>query len=139
MTDRHALNQEVVDEFRDNGGLVGGQFEGLPLLLLTTTGAHSGQRGTRPVMYLEDGDRYVVFALNGGRPASPGWLHNLLAGGDAVIEVGTRTERITARLATGAERDRLWARQLAVYPPLADFQAATDRVIPVVVLERAPG
>lgn len=136
--ERQQLNYHVIDEFRSHTGIVGGQFAGIPLILLTTTGAHSGRIHTWPLAYLPDDGRFVVFAANGGRPNRPGWYHNLRARPDAVVEVGDagdiRTVPVWAHIASGAERERLWAAQLAVSPFLADFQARVPWQIPVVVL-----
>jgi deazaflavin-dependent oxidoreductase (nitroreductase family) len=134
--ERLAMNARIIDEFRANDGLVGGDFDGTPMLLLTTTGARSGEPRTMPLTYLPDGDdRLVVFAANGGRPNHPDWLHNLLADPGVTVEVGARRFAATARIAEGPERERLWAAKLAVMPTLADFQArAGARRIPVVVL-----
>ncbi|MFI8104279.1 nitroreductase family deazaflavin-dependent oxidoreductase [Streptomyces sp. NPDC086023] len=137
MSERLEHNQRVIDEFRATGGVVGGDFEGMPLLLLTTTGARSGKPRTSPMAYLRDGDRLVVFAANGGRENRPGWYHNLLADPSAGVEVGKESFTVTAAVAEGAERERLWAAQLAVAPFLADFQARSGRRVPVVTLTPA--
>jgi deazaflavin-dependent oxidoreductase (nitroreductase family) len=135
--ERLQMNQAVIDEFRSAGGVVGGDYTGTPLLLLTTTGARSGEPRTMPVMYLADGERLVVFAANGGRPHHPGWYHNLLAAPTAHVEVGTDAYAVTASEAEGAERERLWSRQLTTAPYFAGFQdRAGKRRIPVVVLTR---
>jgi deazaflavin-dependent oxidoreductase (nitroreductase family) len=131
-------NQRVIDEFRAAGGVVGGDFAGVPLLLLTTTGARSGQRRTMPMTYLADGERLVVFAANGGRPRHPGWYHNLVAAPTALVEVGREAFEATAAVLTGDERDRLWERQVARAPYMAGFQDRSGRLIPVVALTRAP-
>jgi deazaflavin-dependent oxidoreductase (nitroreductase family) len=137
--ERRAMNAEIIDEFRANSGVVGGPFDGTPLLLLTTTGARSGELRTMPLTYRRDGDdRLVVFAANGGRPNHPGWLHNVLADPGVTVEVGDQRFAATAHIAEGPERDRLWFATLAVMPLLADFETrAGDRVIPVVVLVRS--
>ncbi|HEV3309278.1 MAG TPA: nitroreductase family deazaflavin-dependent oxidoreductase, partial [Chloroflexota bacterium] len=82
-------NKHIIDEFRANGGKVGGQFEGAPLLLLTSTGAKTGQSRTNPMMYLSEDGRYYVFASKGGAPTNPDWYLNLIANPRASIEVGT--------------------------------------------------
>jgi deazaflavin-dependent oxidoreductase (nitroreductase family) len=135
----HDWNRQVIEEFRTNGGKVGGQFEGAPLLLLTTTGAKSGQRRTSPMMYLPDGDRMLVFASKGGAPTHPDWYHNLVAHQEATVEVGTETFDVTAVVLTGEERDRLYAKQAKLYPGFASYQARTTRQIPVVALKRRAG
>jgi len=129
-------NSQLIKEFRANAGKVGGQFEGAPLLLLTTTGARSGQRRTTPVMYLPDDDRLVIFATKGGAPTNPAWYHNLLAHPQATVEVGTETFDVKAVVITGEERDRLYAKQAKLYPGFADYEARTTRQIPVIALER---
>jgi deazaflavin-dependent oxidoreductase (nitroreductase family) len=129
-------NTKIIEEFRTTGGKVGGQFAGAPLLLLHSTGAKSGQDRVAPVMYLAEGDDLVVFASKAGADTNPDWFHNLKANPDTRVEVGTDTVAVRARIAEGEERDRLFDRQKAAYPGFADYEAGTDRVIPVVVLER---
>ncbi|MEW2519047.1 nitroreductase/quinone reductase family protein [Actinacidiphila alni] len=133
-TERVERNQLVINQFRANGGVLGGG--GLPMLLLTTTGARTGRRLTSPMAYATDGDRLIVFAANGGRPQNPNWLHNLRAAPDAHVEVGTDSFDVRATITEGAERDRLWTAQLRTAPFFADFQARAGRVIPVVALTR---
>ena len=134
-----SYNDAIIAEFRANGGKVGGNFEGAPLLLLTSTGAKSGQQHTSPMMYQADGDRWLVFASYAGAPKHPAWYHNLVAHPDAVIEVGTETVEVTAVVTEGAERDRLFAEQVRRYPGFGEYQDKTSRVIPVVALERRRG
>ncbi|MQA86386.1 MAG: nitroreductase family deazaflavin-dependent oxidoreductase [Streptosporangiales bacterium] len=131
-------NQAIIDEFRANGGKVGGPFEGGTLALLTTTGAKTSRRRTNPVRYLQDGDRILVFASNAGRPTHPAWYHNLLANPELTVEVGAETYQATAVPLHGEERDRLYARQAELVPAFAEYQARTSRVIPVVALHRRP-
>ena len=129
-------NRAIIDEFRANGGKVGGQFAGAPLLLLNTTGAKSGKQRTNPMMYLADGDRLLVFASKAGAPTNPDWYHNLVAHPTATVEVGEETFAVKAAEVTGAERDRLYAKQAELYPGFAEYEEKTDRKIPVVALER---
>ncbi|WP_433438863.1 nitroreductase/quinone reductase family protein [Nonomuraea sp. CA-141351] len=131
MTD---FNQQVIEEFRANGGKVGGMFEGAPLVLLTTTGAKSGRRRTNPAVYLRDGERVLVFASNAGADAHPAWYHNVLANPRVIVELGE--ERFAARAAPleGEERDRMYARQSSIDPAFAAYQEGTGRVIPVIAL-----
>jgi len=136
MADMNDWNRQLIEEFRANGGKVGGMWEGRPLLLLTTTGAKSGQRRTNPTMYLRDGDRLLVFASKAGAPTSPDWYHNLVAHPEVTVEVGNETYPAIATVITGEERDRLYAKQAQLYPQFADYQARTTRPIPVVALER---
>ncbi|MEU4573840.1 nitroreductase family deazaflavin-dependent oxidoreductase [Nonomuraea sp. ATR24] len=130
------FNQQVIDEFRANGGRVGGYFEGSDLVLLTTTGAKSGKPTTTPVMYLKDGDRYVIIASNAGADHHPAWYHNLRANPVATAEIGTETFEVKAEFVEGAERDELYARMVAVAATFAEYEARTTRRIPVVALHR---
>jgi deazaflavin-dependent oxidoreductase (nitroreductase family) len=129
-------NRRLIEEFRAHGGKVGGMWDGTPLLLLTTAGARSGEPRTTPMAYLPDGDRLIVWASNGGSPRNPDWYHNLLAHPHVTVEVGTETFDAVAVVTADAERDRLWARGVAVYPSLAEHQAKTTRQIPVIALSR---
>jgi deazaflavin-dependent oxidoreductase (nitroreductase family) len=129
-------NAAIIEEFRANGGKVGGNFEGAPLLLLHSTGAKSGQDRVAPVMYQQVGDDLAIFASKAGAPDNPDWFHNLKANPTASVEVGTETVPVTARVAEGDERDRIWEAQKAAYPGFAEYEEKTDRVIPVVILER---
>ena len=135
MTDFNGWNRKIIEEFRANGGQVGGQFEGSPLLLLHTTGARTGQERVSPVMYRVDGDRLVVFASKAGMPTNPDWYHNLVAHPDVDAEVGTETRPLRARVAEGDERERIWSAQKREYPGFADYETKTSREIPVVILE----
>jgi len=128
------FNDKVIAEFRANHGLVGGNFEGAPLLLLHSRGAKSGQERVSPMMYLRDGDRYVVFASKAGADDNPDWYHNLTAHPEARIEVGDDEVPVRAVEVTGGERDRLYAQQAELYPGFKDYEAKTSRVIPVVAL-----
>jgi deazaflavin-dependent oxidoreductase (nitroreductase family) len=129
------FNRAIIEEFRANDGKVGGPFEGAPVLLLTATGAKSGQRRTTPVVYLPDGDRLVIFASKGGAPTNPGWYHNLRANPSATVEVGTDTVDVDAVVTEGDERDRLFRKQAALYPQFADYEQKTTRQIPVIALQ----
>ena len=129
-------NSKVIEEFRTNGGKVGGPFEGAPLLLLTTTGAKSGQKRMSPLVYMPDRDRMIIFASKAGAPTNPDWYHNLVAHPQATVEVGTETFDVTATVMTGEERDQLYARQAERNPGFAEYQANTTRKIPVIALIR---
>jgi deazaflavin-dependent oxidoreductase (nitroreductase family) len=131
------FNQQIIQEFRDNAGKVGGMFEGTGLVLLTTVGARSGKRRTSPVGYARDGDRILVFASNAGQPKHPDWYHNLLANPQVTVETGTKTFAAIAVPLHGEERDRLYAEQGKRVPDYANYQVQTDRVIPVVALYRS--
>ncbi|MFB6632744.1 nitroreductase/quinone reductase family protein [Streptomyces sp. NPDC056362] len=135
------FNQRVIEEFRANGGRVGGMFEGASLLLLTTTGARSGRPHTTPAVCVRDGSRLLVFASNAGGPHHPAWFHNLRADAHVTVELGSpdgTVERFAARavVTEGEERDRLYAEQSARDPAFAAYQSGTDRIIPVVALHR---
>ncbi|HEY5015043.1 MAG TPA: nitroreductase family deazaflavin-dependent oxidoreductase [Acidimicrobiia bacterium] len=137
MPEVNDWNRAIIDEFRANGGKVGGQFAGAPLLLLNTIGAKSGKERTNPMMYLPDGDRLIVFASKAGAPTNPDWYHNLVANPTATVEVGSDRYAVKATVLTGAERDRLYAKQAELYPGFAEYESKTTRTIPVVALERA--
>ena len=139
MTDQSDYNRRLIEEFRTNRGKSGGPFDGRPLLLLTTTGARSGQPRTTPMMYIPDGDRLLVFATKGGAPSHPDWYHNLAAHPEVTVEVGNETYEATAKVLTGEERSRLYARQAELYPQFGDYQKRTTRKIPVIALERRKG
>jgi len=134
MTDMNDWNTKVIEEFRSNEGKVGGQFEGAPLLLLHSTGAKSGEERVNPVMYQAVGSDMAVFASKAGAPTNPDWYYNLVANPRAMAEVGTGKVQVTARVAEADERDRIWTKQKADYPGFADYEKATSRQIPVVIL-----
>jgi len=129
---RDDWNARIIAEFRSNHGKVGGQFEGAPLLLLHHIGAHSGKPRINPMMYLKDGDRYLVFASKAGADNNPDWYHNLKAHPDVQIEVGDETIEVRAKEVIGPERDRLFARQASLYPRFAEYQRQTKRISPVI-------
>ena len=130
-------NQDrVVAEFRAQGGKVGGYHATMQLLLLTTTGARTGQRRAVPLTYLPDGDRYIVTAGNAGSDRHPAWYYNLLANPDATVEVGSEAFGAIAVIADESERGPLYERFAAAYPVAGDYQAQTVRQIPVVILTR---
>jgi deazaflavin-dependent oxidoreductase (nitroreductase family) len=130
------FNRAIIDEFRANDGKVGGQFAGATMLLLTTTGARSGERRTTPVVYLPDGERMVIFASKAGAPTNPAWYHNLLANPAVTVEVGSQAIDANAVVTEGEERDRLFDRQAALHPQFAEYAHKTTRQIPVIALER---
>ena len=134
-------NAGIIEEFRTHGGKVGGRFDGEPVLLLHTTGRKSGKERVNPVVYLPDGDRWVVFGTKGGQPTDPDWIRNLEANPDTTIEVGTETVSVRAKvLREEPERDVLYARQVDKMPRFGDYEVKTEghRTIPVAVLERRP-
>jgi deazaflavin-dependent oxidoreductase (nitroreductase family) len=130
-------NQEIIDEFRANGGKVGGWFEGAPMLLLHTIGAKSGLPRVNPLMYQQVGDDLAVFASKAGAPTNPDWFYNLRANPNVEIELGTETIPVTAFVADDDERDRIWGIQKERYPTFAEYEkTAAGRNIPVVLLTR---
>jgi deazaflavin-dependent oxidoreductase (nitroreductase family) len=130
-------NRQVVAEFRANGGRLGGNFEGAPVLLLHTCGRTTGTERVNPMMYLAQDGRTFVFASKAGAPVNPDWYLNLLAHPEVTVELGTETFTAAAVPVTGPERDTIYAEQARRYPGFAEYQAKTDRVIPVVELIRA--
>ena len=138
MAEVNDWNRQIIEEFRTNGGKVGGRFEGAPLLLLHSTGARSGQERINPMMYLADGGNYVVFASKAGAPTNPDWYHNVVAHPEVSIELGDSTISAVARVADGETRERLWSQQKQLYPGFADYESKTTRQIPVVILEPTP-
>ncbi|MEX0683577.1 MAG: nitroreductase family deazaflavin-dependent oxidoreductase [Dehalococcoidia bacterium] len=136
MTTVHDWNQNIIKEFRENEGVVGGPFAGATVLLLHHKGRKSGTERVNPLVYMADGDRYLVFGSKGGAPTHPDWYRNLLANPDAAIEVGTEKFDVEATEVTGEERDRLYAKNAAERPTFAQYQEKTTRTIPVVALRR---
>ena len=135
MADMVDFNTQIIEEFRSNAGKLGGPFEGAPMLLLTTIGAKSGRTRVNPMMYLEEDGRRYVFASKAGAPTHPDWYHNLLAHPDVTIEIGSDTEEATAIPVERSERDRIYAVQAERNPGFAEYEAKTDRIIPVVALD----
>ncbi len=129
-------NSKIIEDFRANGGILGGSFQGAPVLLLHTRGAKSGAERVNPVMYRKVANgRYAVFASKAGAPTHPDWYYNLLAHPDVHAEIGPATVPLTARVADDAEREPIWAAQKAEYPGFAGYETKTSRKIPVVILE----
>ena len=135
MTEWNDFNQQMIDEFRANHGVVSGPFEGAPMILVTHTGAKSGARRTTPLVHTRDGERYVIIASMGGAPTSPAWFHNIKANPKVTVEVGDDTFEAEALVLTeGPERQRLFDQQAALMPNFTEYQQKTTRVIPVVAL-----
>ena len=132
------FNQTIIAEFRANGGKVGGPFAGSTMLLLTTTGAKSGQPRISPLVYTADGDTLVVIASKRGAPTNPDWFYNLVANPVVTVERGTEQFQARATVPEGAERERLFTQAATQMPGFAEYQRKTTRTIPVVVLERIP-
>jgi deazaflavin-dependent oxidoreductase (nitroreductase family) len=125
-----------VRAYRETGGEQGYHWRGTTTLLLTTVGRRSGAERTTPLIYRDDGERWVVVASKGGSPEHPNWFKNLLANEEATIQVKRDVIPVRAHAASGAERERLWELMSDVWPAYRDYQRRTQREIPVVVLER---
>jgi deazaflavin-dependent oxidoreductase (nitroreductase family) len=136
MSDYNEWNKGVIDEFRANCGKVGGRYEGWDLLLLHTIGAKSGQPRVNPLVYTKDGDRFVIIASKGGAAKHPAWYHNLVANPEISVEVGEETLRAKAIVTAEPERTELFERMAESYPFFTEYQRKTDRVIPVIAIER---
>jgi deazaflavin-dependent oxidoreductase (nitroreductase family) len=130
------FNREIIDEFRASGGQIRGPAEGFTLLLLHTKGARSGAERVTPVAYQEVAGGWAVFATHAGAPKHPAWFHNVVAHPETIIEIGTETIPVRARVAAGEERERIWGIQKAFYPRFARYEERISREIPVVILER---
>lgn len=129
-------NRKNIEEFRANGGKVGGPFAGTALLLLHTVGARSGDERINPVAYRDLGDgRVAVFATRAGDPSNPDWYLNLVANPQVTAEIGTGIRAFRARTALGEEREVIWSRQKSESPGFASYEAQTTRQIPVVILD----
>jgi deazaflavin-dependent oxidoreductase (nitroreductase family) len=135
--DPKAFNANLIEEFRTNGGKVTGIFENAPLLLLTTTGAKSGNPYTTPVVYTRDGDALVIVASKGGAPENPQWYRNLVANASVTIELPDDKFDATAEVTTGDERRRLFDAHADLMPTFKEYEQKTTREIPVVRLHRA--
>jgi deazaflavin-dependent oxidoreductase (nitroreductase family) len=135
--DQKAYNEQVIEEFRANDGVLGPPFSGEGLLLLTTTGGKSGAQRTTPMMFVDRGDDVVmVIASNMGAPLHPDWYRNLVANPVVTVERPHRAPyEARARTATGDERTRLWEDLVGGYPFFADHQAGAEREIPLVLVE----
>ncbi len=136
--DMQAFNRKIIEEFRANHGVVGGPFEGAPMILVTHTGAKSGTERTTPLVHTRDGERYVIIASKGGAPDNPDWYHNLKANPRATVEVGDERFEAEVEVYTeGPERNRLFDGMAEAMPNFRDYANNTPRVIPVVALSRA--
>jgi deazaflavin-dependent oxidoreductase (nitroreductase family) len=137
--DAAEFNAAVIEEFRDNDGVVGGPLADTPLLLLRTVGARTGLPRTTPLAYRREGERLYVLASQGGAPTHPGWYRNLRAQPAVTVEVGAERFDATARVLEGAERERVFAAIADDSPTVRKYQAMTERTIPVVALDRRAG
>ena|SRR3990172_6684344 len=135
--DMHEVNRQVIAEFRANGGkVVTGRFAGTDLVLLTTTGAKTGAKRVKPLMYVKVGGQLIVFASKNAAPMHPDWYFNLVAQPQVTVEVDKETFAATAVVTSGAERQRVWDESVRQHPFLSEMQARTPRQIPIVALER---
>ncbi len=153
--DFNEMNRKVITEFRENGGTAPNLIaafresgatvdsstpddsaQDMPLVLVHHFGAKSGVERIAPLVPYVDDDRIFIFASKGGSPENPAWYHNLVANPNTTIEYGTQTFPVVARVLTGAERDEIYARQVALQPQFGEYQRNTDRIIPVIELER---
>jgi deazaflavin-dependent oxidoreductase (nitroreductase family) len=131
------FNEKIIEEFRANSGVVGGYFEGAPMILIHHIGAKSGVERVTPLVHFpEDDDNTVIVASNGGAPTHPAWFHNIKANPKIEVEVGTERYTVLAEELPRAERDELWKRVVAERPGFADYERNTDRLIPLVRLTR---
>jgi deazaflavin-dependent oxidoreductase (nitroreductase family) len=133
---QHRYNELLIERFRTNQGELTGQFAKLPVLLLKTIGAKTGAPRTTPLVYFQDGDRYLIIASKAGAHSNPAWYHNLLATPMASVELPNESFDVQAGVTEGAERDRLFQKVAEHFPIYADYQCKTARRIPVIVLER---
>ncbi len=129
-------NKAIIEEFRANGGKVGGFFAGSTLLLLHTSGAKSGQPRINPVAYVKDGDQYVIIASKNGAPTNPDWYYNLVAHPDVTVEVGMEQFPVHATVTAEPERTRLYQKMVDMMPGFAEYEQKTTRKIPVFILTR---
>jgi deazaflavin-dependent oxidoreductase (nitroreductase family) len=130
------FNRSIVDEFRANDGKVGGQFAGANLLLLTTTGAKSGQPRLAPLAYFTIDGKLIIIGSKAGADTNPDWVHNLRANPTAHIEVGSDAYDVTSRELPKAERDGLFDKIVAAAPGFGEYQSKTSRMIPLFELIR---
>jgi deazaflavin-dependent oxidoreductase (nitroreductase family) len=142
MAEATNRNTAIITEFRENGGLVGGGFEGAPLVLVHHVGRKSGEEFVSPMMYLahdDDVDLIYVFASKGGAPTNPDWYYNLIAAGSGSVEIGTEAYDVTVTELTGDERDQVYNEHASRYPGFAEYATMTAgiRTIPVLALRRA--
>src|SRR5690349_9605372 len=136
MSELNDFNQQVIKEFRANQGKVGGQMAGMPMILITMTGAKSGKTITKPLVYTKDGDRFVIIASFAGAAKNPPWYNSLIAHPEITVEIGTERFRARATEVKGAERQRLYDAQAAQMPIFNEYRQKTTRQIPVFVLTR---
>jgi deazaflavin-dependent oxidoreductase (nitroreductase family) len=145
MSDLTSSESEIIDEFRRNGGAVGGFYEEVPLLLLNTTGRKSGKQRTTPLAYARDGERLILIGSNPGTTKNPDWYYNLLAHPQITVEIGKETIPARATVLEGEVRERYvaaahaaWTQARERWPQLPEMQAETLHRIPVIALTLLP-
>ena len=139
FTDKASLdtfNNAIIEEFRANGGVVGGPFEGAPMIILHTVGAKSGEPRLSPLAYLTIDGKMIIVGSKAGADTNPAWFHNLVANPTVTVELGTDTFEATAKVTDEADRAHLYAERVKVMPGFGEYQEKTSRVIPVVLLDR---
>jgi deazaflavin-dependent oxidoreductase (nitroreductase family) len=124
--------------YRATGGKLFGRMGKSPILLLNTVGRKSGNKRTSPLLYVKDGEDFVIIASKGGAPTHPAWYLNLRANPDATVEIGDREVRVRAEEADPKEKGRLWQKMVEMYPTYDDYQKKTEREIPLLVLRPTP-
>lgn len=134
--DFHGMNERVIREFRESGGTTASGFEGKPLILVHHRGAKTGAERIAPLIPYLEGGRIFVFASKAGQDSHPAWYHNLIAHPNTIVEQGSGSFAVIARVLAGAERDAVFAKQAAAEPQFADYETRTTRTIPVIELER---
>jgi deazaflavin-dependent oxidoreductase (nitroreductase family) len=136
VADMENFNEQVIKEFRENDGKVGGMFEGAPVLLLHHAGAKTGTQRVSPLMYQQVGDSFAIFGSKAGAPTNPDWYYNLAAHPDTTIELGRGTVKVRARVASPDERGPIWEKQKQLAPGFAEYETnAAPRQIPVILLD----
>jgi len=134
--DYNAFTRQLMEDIREHGRPTSGPMAGRPLMILTSTGAKSGEKRSAVVTYTRDGNRYVIAASKGGAPTNPSWYYNLLADPHVTVEADKQTFEATATITDGEERQRLWNQHAAERTEFQDYPNKTSRLIPVIVLER---
>ncbi len=138
MSNMLDFNEQVIKEFRENEGVVGGPFDGANMLLLTTIGAQTGKLRTTPLVYLRDGDRYIIIASKGGAHDDPKWYNNIVAAPQVTIEVGNQRIDCIAEITQEPKRTQLYSRQEKAMPGFKEYRENANRVIPVIALTPVP-
>jgi deazaflavin-dependent oxidoreductase (nitroreductase family) len=134
-----SFNEALIEDLRaHHGQATSGPFVGRQVLILTTTGAKSGERRESPLAYTRDGEDIVIVASMGGAPRNPSWFHNVVAHPRVTVELGGERFQADARVTDPEERRRLYDRHAEIFPGFREYEARTERVIPVIVLKRVP-